>query len=205
MNQYPYAKSANCVPTSIWSRAYSINMDVTLAWDANTETDVAGYRVFVREEGQGHDYNSPTWEGTGTTCTIRNLDSAKNYCFVARAFDTSDNENTDSEEVSYRTHRSPVLSAIGSKTVSEGGLLAFTVTASDPDDDGLTYAAGSLPAGASFNASTRRFSWTPGCGAAGSYTVTFTVTDNASPAQSDSEAVKIDSLYEDIPPAPSGD
>jgi hypothetical protein len=179
-------------------------MDVTLAWDANTEADLAGYRVFVREEGQGHDYANPTWEGAATTCTIRNLDSAKNYYFVARAFDTSDNESADSEEVSYRANRSPVLTAIGAKTVSEGALLAFTVTASDPDGNGLAYAAGSLPAGASFNASTRQFSWTPGYAAAGSYTVTFTVTDDGTPVQSDSEAVKIDVLHEDLPPAPPG-
>ena len=70
-------------------------------------------------------------------------------------------------------------------------LLTFTVTASDPDGDGLTFSASNVPTGASFNPSTRVFSWTPAFGDAGNYNVTFTVTDDGSPAESDSEVVTI--------------
>jgi hypothetical protein len=84
-----------------------------------------------------------------------------------------------------------VLNSIGSKSVDEGNLLTFTVTASDPDGDGLTFSASNVPTGASFNPSTRVFSWTPAFGASGNYNVTFTVTDDGSPAASDSETVTI--------------
>ncbi len=70
-------------------------------------------------------------------------------------------------------------------------LLSFTVTASDPDGDGLTFSASNVPTGASFNPSTRVFNWTPAFGDAGNYNVTFTVTDDGSPAESDSETVTI--------------
>jgi hypothetical protein len=81
-------------PPSVWA------VDVTLAWDANTEQDLAGYRIFHREEGQSYQYNNPAWEGTATTCTISALDDNTTYYFVVRAFDTSDNESGDSNEVS---------------------------------------------------------------------------------------------------------
>ena len=72
---------------------------VSLTWDANTEPDLAGYRVFARQEGQSYDYNSPVYEGTGRSCTVPDLMDGITYYFVARAFDTQGFESADSEEV----------------------------------------------------------------------------------------------------------
>ena len=171
-------------------------VDVTLAWDANSEDDLAGYKVFYRTEGQNYNYNDPAWEGdkTETTCTIYNLDDHTTHCFVARAFDTSDNESADSNEVCYQptpTNHAPVLDTIGPKTVEENALLEFTITATDPDGDALAYSASSLPAGADFDPATQTFSWTPDYGNAGSHHVLFTVADDGTPSQSDSETVTI--------------
>ena len=86
----------------------------------------------------------------------------------------------------------PVLDPIGAKTLTEEGLLEFIITASDPDSgDILTYSADNLPPGASFDSETQLFSWTLVYGDAGNYTVTFTVTDNGTPTQTDSEEVTI--------------
>ena len=72
----------------------------------------------------------------------------------------------------------PVINTIGNQTATEGSPLQFTVTASDPDGDPLTYSASNLPSGASFNNSTHVFSWTPAMGQAGIYSgVTFSVSD----------------------------
>jgi len=79
--------------------AYSL--DVTLAWDPNSEENLAGYRIFYREEGQSYNYDSPTWEGSETTCTIYNLDDNTTYYFIARAFDTEWSESGDSNETCY--------------------------------------------------------------------------------------------------------
>jgi hypothetical protein len=84
-----------------------------------------------------------------------------------------------------------VLGTIGAKSVDEGDLLSFTISASDPDGDILTYSASNLPSGANFNSGTRTFSWTPAIGDAGNYNVQFTVTDNGSPPESDLEIVAI--------------
>lgn len=82
-------------------------------------------------------------------------------------------------------NQAPVLAGIGSKTVNEGSSLTFTIGVTDPDiGAALSYTAatsptGSLPSGASFNATTRTFNWTPGFTQSGTYTLRFTVTDGA--------------------------
>jgi hypothetical protein len=85
----------------------------------------------------------------------------------------------------------PVLDAIGNKTVNEGELLTFTITATDPDGDPLTYSASSasgLPQGATIDSETGIFSWTPGYNQAGGYTITFTASDGQ---LSDSKNIQI--------------
>ena len=74
-------------------------VQVTLAWDANSEPDLAGYRAFLREEGQIYEYNNPAWEGIETTCTIFDLDEGTPYYFVVRAYNTSGIESGNSNEV----------------------------------------------------------------------------------------------------------
>jgi uncharacterized protein (TIGR03437 family) len=86
----------------------------------------------------------------------------------------------------------PVLTVPGAQTVNAGALLTFTVTATDVDSgQTLTYSATGLPSGASFNPSTRQFSWTPTGNQAGSSTVSFTVTDNGTPVLSDTKQVSL--------------
>jgi Putative Ig domain/FG-GAP repeat len=69
--------------------------------------------------------------------------------------------------------RPPVLTPIGNKTVAENQLLEFTVTATDPDGDPITYSATGLPAGATLNAITGAFKWRPTYEQAGTYEVGF--------------------------------
>jgi len=68
-----------CIPHA----AYAIS--ATLSWTPNSEPDLTGYRAFVREKGQGYDYQKAAWEGAETTCKIENLDDTKTYYFIVRA------------------------------------------------------------------------------------------------------------------------
>jgi len=77
----------------------------------------------------------------------------------------------------YCPNRPPQFAVSGPWTVDEGHLLEFTVTATDPDGDTLTYSTGDLPAGAAFDPETAIFSWLPGYDQAGGYTITFVVDD----------------------------
>jgi hypothetical protein len=71
----------------------------------------------------------------------------------------------------------PVFNTIPAMSVEEESGLAFVVSATDADGDTLTYSNASMPQGATFDASTGTFSWTPARGQAGTYNVEFEVTD----------------------------
>ncbi len=75
------------------------------------------------------------------------------------------------------TPQPPVLASIGDKTATEDQTLQFTVNATGTGT--LTYSATNLPAGATFDPANRTFTWMPSYGQAGSYPVTFTVSDGA--------------------------
>jgi polygalacturonase len=76
----------------------------------------------------------------------------------------------------------PSFEPFGSKSIAAGSLLQFTVVASTPAVDAkLRYSAANLPSGASFDAVTRTFSWTPSPRQAGVHTVTFTADDGVLP------------------------
>ncbi len=72
-------------------------------------------------------------------------------------------------------NRPPVISCPESQTGSEGALLTFTVTASDPDADAVTLAGQDLPQGATFEGGV--FRWTPTSSQAGDYLPHFTASD----------------------------
>jgi hypothetical protein len=64
--------------------------------------------------------------------------------------------------------------------VTVGQLLQFDVSATDPNGDKLSYSASNLPSGATFDPSTRTFSWTPTSGQVGTYSnVRFQASDGS--------------------------
>ncbi|MEX1028303.1 MAG: FG-GAP-like repeat-containing protein, partial [Candidatus Paceibacterota bacterium] len=89
----------------------------------------------------------------------------------------------------------PSLNQIGDKFARGGALLSFTATASDPDlpANALTFSLeADAPAGATIDATTGRFSWTPPVAAGESdVAITIRVTDNGTPALSDTETFHV--------------
>lgn len=72
----------------------------TLAWDANPEPDIAGYRIYARELGGSYATPATVTVTNGVTGTVTNLTAGKTYFFVATAFNTSGLESDYSNEVS---------------------------------------------------------------------------------------------------------
>jgi hypothetical protein len=100
--------------------------------------------------------------------------------YVNVLFTVNDGSLTDYENITITVktvNQAPILAAIGNKTVNAGQALTFTISASDPDGDRLTYSASNLPSGSIFNPTTRTFSWTPSKSQMGTYNITFSVTD----------------------------
>jgi len=95
----------------------------------------------------------------------------------------------------------PILDPIGNKAAVAFTNLSFTVTGSDPNDsidDPLAFSmSAGLPPGPTFNTNTGAFSWTPQSGDAGTYNVTFAISDGR---LSDSEAIQISVTVNNSPP-----
>jgi hypothetical protein len=102
---------------------------------------------------------------------------------------------SDSQEITITVgdlNKPPVLDDIGDQLLNAGELFSLTLTATDPDEDMLSFKATDLPNGATLSDNgdgTAAFSWTPDADLAGNFIVTFIVTDDGSPALSDSEKV----------------
>ncbi len=103
------------------------------------------------------------------------------HALQAKAYDSSGKTgNSSLMSITVRNGRPPVLNPIGSQAVDEDQLLSFTVSASDPDGDSLSYSASNLPQGATFDAASQNFSWQPTFTQAGTYGgVRFTVSDGS--------------------------
>ena len=116
------------------------------------------------------------------------------YSVIFTAQDNSSETSTSSEAVTIsvlNNNRPPILNLITNQTVLEGERVAFSVSATDPDDDLVLINPSSLPVGSSFDSTTGLFTWLTNLSNAGVYTITFTATDNGNPSKSLSQDVVI--------------
>lgn len=101
--------------------------------------------------------------------------------------------------VSAAANSAPVLGPIGNKSVEAGELLTFTATATDADDPGsaLQFSLGpGAPAGATINASTGAFQWTPDPFQSGIVSITIEVSDGEAV---DAETIQVDVVIGQAP------
>ena len=95
-------------------------------------------------------------------------------------------------------NRKPVLAEVGGQATAIASPTSVTLRGSDLDGDALTYSATGLPTGATFDANTKIFSWTPSAGQVGNHIVTFSVTDGT---YTDSEEVTFTASGDHTPSA----
>lgn len=94
------AYTANRASAGSATHAFSViaaSTKVALAWDANTEADLAGYKVY-RGYASGQ-YQLLADAGNATSYTATGLDPAQTYYFALTAYDVDGNESGYSSEV----------------------------------------------------------------------------------------------------------
>lgn len=116
--------TAPSVPTGLV--ATPANGQVTLTWQANPETDVAGYTVYV---GTAQDALESEDFATTNTTTVTNLTNGTTYFFAVDAVDAANNHSSQTAPVS----------ATPSTAITD--TTAPTIQSSDPAD-GATDASG---------------------------------------------------------------
>lgn len=124
--------------------------------------EVAGWKKYCYKTTVTTDNTGQLWLAMGISCV---WEGAMTHYVDFVNFDTK----------IVQVNRPPVLSLIGDKKVDEGQLLQFSVNATDPDGDNLTYYVSGLPTGATFSEQT--FTWRPDYTQAGNYRVTFYASD----------------------------
>lgn len=72
----------------------------TLSWNLGTETDLAGYKIYVGTSSGNYNYpGSPFTVGRVTSYTITNLPAGQTYHFALSAYDNAGNSSPLSSEV----------------------------------------------------------------------------------------------------------
>ena len=96
----------------------------TLHWQPNTESDLAGYRIYYGTSSRSYGPYISVGKNT-TSYTLNNLTEGQTYYFAVTAVDTSGNESAYSQEVSKtiasETTSSIPLPATGSYGMIKGG------------------------------------------------------------------------------------
>jgi hypothetical protein len=72
--------------------------EITLAWDQNSEPDIAGYRIYYGQESRS--YTNVVDVGNYTSCVIADLEDGETYYFAATAYNTEGYESGYSNEIS---------------------------------------------------------------------------------------------------------
>ncbi len=96
----PTPVSVTPTPTSSASSTAPKTANATLSWNANTESDLAGYRIYVGTRSGSYGVVGPFEVTNGTSFTVPNLPLGATYFFAVSAFDKSGNESAKSSEVS---------------------------------------------------------------------------------------------------------
>jgi len=78
---------------------------VTIAWDKNSEPDIAGYKIHYGTNSGSYDYSVNV--GNYTSCTISDLAEGTTYYFSATAYNTLNNESDFSEKIAYTPGSEP--------------------------------------------------------------------------------------------------
>jgi hypothetical protein len=102
---------------------------VTLAWDANTDPDLAGYRIhygFLSDQYSSYSVDV----GNQTSYTLSNLPDGKTYYFSATAYDQAGYESDFSNEVVYSAPPACTysVSPTSRSSAPEGGTGTVNVT-----------------------------------------------------------------------------
>jgi fibronectin type 3 domain-containing protein len=72
----------------------------TLTWNANSESDLAGYKVYRATSSGAYGAPLATLQGNVTSYVSTGLQSGTTYFFVITAYDNAGNESAFSTEVS---------------------------------------------------------------------------------------------------------
>jgi len=125
-----------CFVSQVWAA------EVQLAWDPNSEPDLAGYRIsYGTVSGI---YTTTLDVGNTTSCTVHGLQDGIRFYFAATAYDLAQNESGYSNEVNWQSGEpAPHIGATALRASRHQGAQTMTtigpIAISTNNDDGELY------------------------------------------------------------------
>lgn len=134
----------------VFSANFALAGSATLSWNANTESDLSGYKIYYGTASRsGADpktcglcgYSTSVNVGNVRTYTISNLTNNTTYYFSVSAYDTSNNESAFSAQVIKLISKSADLNSDGVVNMQDASILmanwgATTKPKADVNQDG---------------------------------------------------------------------
>lgn len=162
--------------------------DVTIKWDPNLESDVAGYKLYYKASSSTGVFDgagavqgkSPVDVRNVTGLTINGLDAGQDYYFKVTAYDAAGNESGFSNMVEASESVAPVVTITApADNAAVGGTVTVTATASD--NKAVTKVEFLVDNKPVFTATTSPFifSWASTALPAGAHTITAKAYDEA--------------------------
>ena len=171
------------------SNSGDFDLNISAVTSSNGQFAIVSFPATVAAHGTGNlsvSYNPTTGTNESAVITIHS-DASNGSMFNVNATGSG--------------NRAPTLAPIGNKTAPAFLTTSFSVVATDNDDqvdDVISYSVSpALPPGATFNVTNGAFSWTPGPGDAGVYTLTFCGSDQR---LDDCETIDITVTADNDPP-----
>ena len=127
---------------------------IRVSWSANTDTDLAGYKVYYGT--QSNTYGTPANVTSGTSYDITSVQTGTTYYMAVSAFDTSGNESAKSTEKSITVPVTDTTPPTGTVVINSGAAsttsasVTLTLSATDTggtvtgmkfSNDGSTYSS----------------------------------------------------------------
>lgn len=176
---------------------------VSLAWNPNPETNIAGYRL--RYGIASGSYTETVDAGSSLTATATGLDGGTTYYFTVVAYNTAGQTSPNATEISYTIPGTPNAAPLAEAftiTTTEDTNAAATLSAIDPDGDPLTYTVVTAPAKGTLTGTAPNLTYRPSANANGTDSFTYRASDGSLNSNTVTVSISI-SPVEDAPVATS--
>jgi len=151
---------------------------VTLAWNANPEPNVAGYRLqYGTVSGV---YPNSIDAGNETSATATGLNEGTVYYFVVVAYNNAGQTSAPSSQISYTVPGTPNTAPTAGSfavTVAEDGQAAVTLNGTDAESNPLSYTVVTPPAKGALSGTAPNLTYRPNANVNGSDSFTYRTSD----------------------------
>ena len=160
------------------NQAFEVDENTALTINVIVTGGAPPFNYSGENQPTGSNLNSTTGEFSWTPTHDQGGEPQRAYSLTFTVTDAANQADSVGITIQVKdVNRPPVLDDVPAQTFTEKNPITFTLNATDPDGDTLTFSVTPQLSGASFNPGTGVFNWTPDIGQAGDQRLTFRAED----------------------------